>query len=86
MPLFLLQNVQQTTPDQLWIEWLEAETSAARLQRRNDLRDIVADETEARVLRVFLDDCMKEKMKSYFDEEQTEQHLSCCLPRRELPV
>ncbi len=39
----------------------EAEARAARLQRRDDLADVVADQAEARVARVLLDHCARRR-------------------------
>lgn len=54
--LLLAQNVEEAGANQLRVQRLEAEARAARLNRGNDLGDVVADEAEPRVLTVFLDD------------------------------
>ena len=53
---FFLDDVLQSRQHLVFRERSESESGASRLQSRNDLGEIVANEAESRVLRVLLDD------------------------------
>ena len=52
--MLLRANCIQTSANELFREGLEPESSASRLQGRDDLTDVVANETETSVTDVFL--------------------------------
>ena len=56
---FFLDDVLQSRQHLLLGEGSESESGASRLQGRNDLGQIVANQTEASVFGVFLDDAPK---------------------------
>lgn len=52
--LFFFDDIHQSLADEIGVQRLEAETSATRLQGGNDFTHIVANETEARIFAIFL--------------------------------
>ncbi len=55
--LLTVDDKLQAAPDVAVCQRREAEARAPRLQRWDDLVDIVADEAETRISRVLLDHC-----------------------------
>lgn len=53
--LLLFNDIHQAGADHLRVQWLEAEASAAGLQGGNNLGHVVANQAEASVLTVLLD-------------------------------
>ena len=62
--LFSIDHVLQAAAHVALPERREAEARAARLQRRDDLADVVADEAEAHVARVLLHHCTADRLSS----------------------
>lgn len=54
--LFLFDDMFESRQDLLGGQWTESKASASGLERRNDLGLVVADDAEADIVRVFLDD------------------------------
>ena len=55
--LFLSNDVLEPRHHLFGAQRAKPETSAARLQRRNDFRQVIADNAEARILGKLLDNC-----------------------------
>ena len=58
-------DVLDALADALRAERREPEPRASRLQRRDDLRDVVSDEAEARVFRVFFNDATQRELRVF---------------------
>ena len=86
----VVNDVVQPVLDLVELERVEAEARAARLDGGNDLVDVVADDAEAHVARVLLDDCAKGELSNdascmpstYRDARRSVPPSSWHLPRR----